>query len=186
MSVGSWGAPAGTSPERVSEFEDLRLLRRMRMGCTRVALELLDHCVAERALRKHSLDRLLEHAAGEPRLHFAERPRRDAARIAAVAVIELPLHLVAGDADLFDIGDDDEVAGIHVRRKDRLVLAAQSRRDLGREPAEHLVGRVDDVPGARDIAGPGGEGLHRGILWFLPGRCLAEKSAKSMIILSLR
>src|SRR6476619_4674986 len=104
------------------------------MGVRRpgVALELLDHRVAERALRQHALHRLFEGTAGKPCLHLAERRRPDSARIAAVPVIELVLGLVAGYAYLLDVGDDDEVAGVHVRRVDRLVLTAEPRRDLGR------------------------------------------------------
>ena len=77
-----------------------------------------------------------------------------------MAVIELVVGLVAGHAQLFDVGHDDEIAGVHVRRVDRLVLAAQTQRDLAREAAQHLVGRVDDVPIPRDVGGLGGEGLH--------------------------
>ena len=57
-----------------------------------------------------------------------------------MAVVDLVLGLVAGDAQLVDVDDDDEVAGVHVRRVDRLVLAAQAQRDLAGEAAQHLVG----------------------------------------------
>src|SRR6476469_6905770 len=142
----------------------------MRMRRPGVALELLDHRVAERAFGQHALDGFFERTAGKARLHLAERRRADAARIAAVPMVELVLGLVAGDADLLDVRDDDEISGVHVRRVDRLVLAAQPRCDLGREPAEHLVGGVDDVPGVRDVAGPGGEGFHCGNPGFRAGR----------------
>ena len=118
----------------------LGLLRRVRVRRARVALELLDHLVAERALGQHALDGLLERAAREARLHLRERRRRDAARVARVAVVELVVGLVAGHAELVDVGHDDEVARVHVRRVDRLVLAAQAERDLAGEAAQHLVG----------------------------------------------
>ena len=146
------------------------------MRRARVALQLLDHRVAERTLRQHALDGLFQRPARKPGLHLAERRRPDAARITAVPVIELVVGLVAGDANLVDVRHDDEIARVHVRRVDRLVLAAQAQRDPGREPAEHLVGCVDDVPGARDVAGPGREGFHRRILSFPPGR--APEAAK--------
>src|SRR5688572_23270818 len=101
-----------------------------------VALELLDHLVAQRALGEHALDGLLERAAREPRLHLLERRRRDAAGVSGMAMVELVLRLVAGDADLLDVGHDDEVTRVHVRREDGLVLAAQPERDLAREAAE--------------------------------------------------
>src|SRR5690349_12246947 len=135
----------------------------MRMRRSGVALELLDHRVAQRSLRQHALYRFLEHTAGKALLHLAERRRRDATRVAAVAMVELRVDLRAGDTDLFDVGDDDEVAGVDVRRVDRLVLAAKARGDLGREAAEHLVRRVDDEPGTRDVARAGRIGLHVGI-----------------------
>ena len=139
---------------------DLRLLRRVRVRRAGVALELLQHLVAERALGQHALDGLLERAAGEALLHLREIGRRDAARVAAVAVVELVLGLVAGDAELLDVGDDDEVAGVHVRRVDGLVLAAQAQRDLARETAEDLVRGVDDEPVPLDFVRLGGKGFH--------------------------
>src|SRR6476646_10228107 len=88
-----------------SDLERLRLLRRMRMRRAGVALELLDHRVAERALGQHPLDGLFEHPSGETRLHLPERRRGDPARVAAVPVIELGVDLGAGHADLVDVGD---------------------------------------------------------------------------------
>src|SRR6266542_1703598 len=81
-------------------------------------------------------------ATGKALLHLRERRRRNATGVAAVPMVELVIGLVARDADLVDVGDDDEVTGIHVRREDRLVLAAKPKRDLALEPAEHLVGAI--------------------------------------------
>ena len=66
--------------------------------------------------------------------------------IAAVAPVELVGALVAGDRDLLGVDDDDEVAGVAVRRVLGLALAAQGVGDLGRQPAEGLALGVDDVP----------------------------------------
>jgi len=142
------------------EVQRLRLLGHVRMRRTGIAFELLEHRVAQRPFRQHALDRLFQHPSGEALLHLAERGGADAARIAAVAVVELVLGLVAGDLDLFDVGDDDEVARIDVRRVDRLVLAAQPVGDRAGEPAQHLVAGVDDVPIPLDVLGPGGIGFH--------------------------
>ena len=64
--------------------------------------------------------------------------------------------LALGEHDLVGVDDDDVVAGVDVRREDRLVLAAEDAGDLGGETAEdHALG-VDDVPLAGDLAGFGG------------------------------
>ena len=55
--------------------------------------------------------------------------------------------------DLLRVDDDDEVAGVDVRRVLRLVLAAQRVGDVRRETAEGLALGVDDVPAALDLAG---------------------------------
>ena len=59
--------------------------------------------------------------------------------------------LPGGEDDLAGIDDDDVVTGVHVRREDRLVLATQDARHLGREAAEHEPVGIDDVPGAGDV-----------------------------------
>jgi len=61
-------------------------------------------------------------------------------------VVELRAALVAGDGDLLGVHDDDEVAGVHVRRVLGLALASQSVRDLGCEAAERLTAGVDEQP----------------------------------------
>ena len=63
-----------------------------------------------------------------------------------MAVVELVVALVAGHRDLLGVDDDDEVAGVAVRRVLGLALAAQRVGDLGREPAEGLALGVDHVP----------------------------------------
>jgi hypothetical protein len=64
------------------------------MGGTGVALHLLQHRVAQRALGQHALDRLLEDAAGEALLQLGEVGFVDAARVAGVAVVLLVLALL--------------------------------------------------------------------------------------------
>src|SRR4029079_11304422 len=82
------------------------------------------------------------------------------ARIAGVTVVELRLTLVAGDGDLLRVHDDDEGAGVDVVGELGLALAAQGVRDPGRQPAEGLALRVDDVPLPLDLARFGAIGLH--------------------------
>src|SRR5438477_9735806 len=161
------------------QFERFRLLRGMRMHRAGVALELLDHGVAERSLGQHALDRLFKRAAGKALLHLPEGDGANAARIAAMAVIELLVDLVARDLDLVDVGDDDEVTGVDVRRENGLVLAAQTMRDRAGEPSKHLVIGIDKVPIARKVTGFGGVGFHR--------KCRSESIfAKSLMIMHCR
>ena len=139
-------------------------------GCvgTAVHLELLDHRVAERALGQHALDGLLERAARVLGLHVLEGRGVDAARIARMAVVDLVAGLVAGDADLVGVDDDDEVAGIDVRRVNGLVLAAQTECHFAGNTSEHLVGGVNHKPLVLHFGRFGAEGFHEG---------LAEKGA---------
>jgi hypothetical protein len=55
-----------------------------------------------------------------------------------VAVVELGGALVASDSNLLGVDDDDEIAGVDVRRVGRFALAAQGVGDLRREPTECL------------------------------------------------
>src|SRR6185369_9145596 len=64
---------------------------------------------------------------------------------------DLGLPLVAGQRHLAGIDDDDEVTGVDVRRERRLVLATQEVGGVAGQPAEHDVGRVDDVPPTLDL-----------------------------------
>ena len=56
---------------------------------------------------------------------LAQRALLEAAGIAGVPVVHLVVELVARDRDLLGVDDDDEVAGVDVRRVLRLALAAQ-------------------------------------------------------------
>src|SRR3954454_5227695 len=159
------------------QFQRLRLLGGVRMLRAAVHLQLLDHGVAERALGQHALDGLLECAAGMLGLHVAEVGFTDAAREARVAVILLVELLRAGDPELGGIDDDDEVAGVDVRRVDGLVLAAQTECCFAGNTSEHLVGGVNHKPLVRHVSGFCAERFHvsfRGGLRILfRGRCLS-------------
>ena len=58
------------------------------------------------------------------------------------------------------VDDDDVVAGVHVGREDRLVLAAQDGGDLRGQAAEDLAAGIDHVPAAHDVLGLRRVGLH--------------------------
>src|SRR3954463_8994951 len=137
---------------------------------TAVDLQLLDHGVAQRAFGQHALDRLLERAAGVLGLHFLEGLLADAAGVAGVAVVDLVGLLAAGDTQLGCVDDDDEVAGVDVRRVNGLVLAAQSEGSFAGYPAEHLVGGVNHKPLVLHVSGLGADsGGHKTLEFGLAG-----------------
>ena len=75
--------------------------------------------------------------------------------------------------DLLGVDDDDEVAGVAVRRVLGLALAAQRVGDLGREAAERLALGIDDVPVALAVLGCCYVGLH--VLEATKSRAAAER-----------
>jgi hypothetical protein len=72
----------------------------------------------------------------------------------------LSFGLVTGNGELFDVGDDDEIAGINVRGVDGLVLATQATSNFGSEAAEHLVCGVYHKPLALHLMWLGGKRFH--------------------------
>src|SRR5437763_11848935 len=66
-----------------------------------------------------------------------------------------------GDSDLIGINHDDEVAGIDMRSKDRLLFSAQKIGCLDRDVTEHLIFGIDQPPFTVDLAGFGRKRLHR-------------------------
>src|SRR3546814_198892 len=101
----------------------------------------------QRPARDHALDRLFEHALGEAAFeHLAGGDALDAARIAGVPVIDLARQLVAGEAHLVRVDDDDVVTAIDVRGEARLVLAAQDIGDDRRRATDHQAIGIDDMP----------------------------------------
>jgi len=93
-------------------------------------------------------------------LHVLELRGVDAAGEARVTVVNLVVGLGASDADLVGVDDDDEIAGVHVRRVNGLVLAAQTESDFAGHSSEHLVGGVDHKPLVLHFGRLGAEGLH--------------------------
>src|SRR5206468_7395650 len=142
----------------------------MRVLGAAVHRQLLDHGVAQRALGQHALDGLLECAAGVLGLHFLEGLLADAARVAGVAVVDLVGLFRAGDPELGGVDDDDEVAGIDVRRVNGLVLAAQSEGSFAGYPSEHLVGGVNHKPLVLHVSVLGADsGGHKTLEYGLAG-----------------
>jgi hypothetical protein len=125
-----------------------------------VDLQLAKHRAAQRVLREHALDGLLD----DERRALVEEPivasLGQAARVAGVAVRDLLGLLAAGEPDAAGVDHDHVVAGVGVGCVDGLVLALEDGGDLRREAPEYHVVGVDDVPTALDVARLGSVGLH--------------------------
>ena len=123
----------------------------MRMLIISIDLQLLDHCVTQRALREHTLNSDFKGATRETFLHLAKRRFDDATRVTRVTEITLVESLVTAHLHLGSVDDDDVVARINVRRKFRLVLTAEAESDFSSETTNDLVGCVNNVPFARNF-----------------------------------
>ena len=142
------------------EVKNLGLLSRMRMFGAGVDLELLDHCVAEGALRKHALDGDFESASRMLFLHLSKRRFDDAAGVAGVTIVRLLARFFSGENELVGVDHDDKIARVDVRREFGLVLTAQAQRDFAGQTAEHLITGIDHEPVALNLKRLGREGLH--------------------------
>ncbi len=159
------------SDHRVSlDVESLGLLGAVRMLCTPIDLELLDHGVTERAFGQHALDCQFQRTAGVTRLHILEFGGVDAAGIAGVTVVGLVVGFVAGHTNFGGVDDNDEVTGIDVRGVDGFVFATQTEGHFAGDPTENLVLCVNHEPLMHDFGRFGAEGFH-GCSYE---RCLSE------------
>src|SRR5690606_7211452 len=93
-------------------FERLRLLCGVRVLRAGVDAQLADDAPAQAVVRQHTPDGLLDHLLRPRRHHLAGRAGLQTARITAVAVVQLLLELVAGEADVLRIDHDHVVAEI--------------------------------------------------------------------------
>src|SRR4051812_27270239 len=165
--VAAFGGSRGRQPPwagllgDLRDLEGLRLLRRVRVLRAGVHLRLGELLAAQGRLGDHPTDGLLDRPLRMlvEQLHVADRAQT--ARVARVPVRALLLALRTREGDLAGVDDDDEVTGVDVRGEDRLVLAAEERRDVGGESPEDDVGGVDHVPAPLDIGGGGGGGGHK-------------------------
>src|SRR5438046_1443370 len=126
----------------------------------RIDLQLQELATGEPVLREHAADGDSQDFLRAALELLAQRATTDSTGVAGVPVVTLLVELVARDVDLLCVDDDDEVAGVDVRRVGRLALAAQGVGDAGREPPEGLALGVDDVPLAGDLAWLCAVGLH--------------------------
>src|SRR5690606_25520267 len=143
-----------------SDLQGLRLLARVRMLRPGVDPELLAHLTAQLVLGQHPLHRELDDPLGVLLDHAAEGDEALAAHVATVPEVRLLVGLVAGEAHLRGVDDHDVVAGVQMRRVDRLVLAAQDAGDAAGEPAEDLALGVHGPPAALNVGFTGCVCLH--------------------------
>ena len=124
----------------------LRTVRMIRAG---VYLEFLENLATEAVVRNHALDGTLHESLGV----LGPDGRRGEALLATAPTGEGGHHLVsflvASEHNFVGIDHDDEVTGVEVRRKCRLVFAALNVGRRGGHLAEHGAVRVDDMPLAR-------------------------------------
>ena len=124
-------------------------------------VQLLDHLPPEPVLGEHPPDRPLDRCDRPPLEELSVGDALDPAGVSGVAVGDLVTTLVPGQLHLVGVDHDHVIAGVHVRSEDRLVLAAQQHRHLGRQPAQHLAAGVQDEPATLDVLRLGRIGLHR-------------------------
>ena len=118
-----------------------------------IDLELLAHGPTEGVLGEHALDGVLHNALRMLLHRLFETLALQTARVTAVAEVLFLESLVARDANLIGIDDDDEIARIDMRGVGRLVLALQDVRGGDGNATENLVGCIDEDPLALDLAG---------------------------------
>lgn len=118
----------------------------MWMLCACIDLELHADLLAERILRKHALDGVLYDTIRILLADVLELREACATWIESIAVILLLLFALTGHLDLAGIDDDDEIAGINVRSKGWLMLAAEKASHLRCKTADRLPIGIDDVP----------------------------------------
>src|SRR6218665_409081 len=137
----------------------LRLVRVFRSG---VDLEFPQLCSTERVLRKHPADGLLNRTDRVLLQQFSIANSLQTPRVPGLTIRLLLRELLTGKSYPVGIDDNNEVAGVDVVRKDRLVLAAQQRGSVAGESTEHNIGGVNNNPVPLDIRRLGREGArHR-------------------------
>src|SRR5690554_3227206 len=122
------------------------------MRSAAVDLELFAHGAAKAVLGEHPADGPLDGELGTTREKMPRRLLPETAGITRVSVVDLITRLIARQADLRRVDDDDEIAGIRMRSVGRTVLAAEDLRHLRCEAAERDARGVDDEPLTVDFA----------------------------------
>ena len=117
---------------------------------------------AELVVRNHSADGAFDEQfrmAHPARLHVLGFVAAD---VTGEAHERFLIFLLSSEPHFFGVNDDDKIAGIDVRRVDRLFLAAQQIRGLYGDSAEDLVLGINDPPFAWDLISFSGKRFHAG------------------------
>src|SRR5512132_2981081 len=83
-----------------------------------------------------------------------------AADVTGKAHITFLFIFLPGESHLFRVNDDDEIARVHVWRKNGFLFATQQISRFQSYSSEHLAAGVDQPPFACDFAGFGRKGFH--------------------------
>ena len=118
----------------------------MRVFCACVHFQFFNHGVTQRAFRQHAFNGLLQCAARELFLHFAEGTLVNAAGETGMAVVFFVFEFGTGYAQFVGIDDDNVITGINVRGVFGFVFAAQAVCDLGGNSAQDFVFGIDYKP----------------------------------------
>lgn len=118
----------------------------MRVFAAGIHVQVLHLCTLQGAASDHALDRLAHDVAGVLASQaLGDRTFLDPTGITGVIMEQLLVHLVAGQADLLGIDDDDIVATINMRGELGLVLAAQALGNDGGQTTQNEALGVDQV-----------------------------------------
>src|SRR5438445_635258 len=135
-----------------AQRQGLRLLRRVRMGRTRVHLQHLLYMLArQRRLRQHPPHRFLDHPLRVFGEHGLHRGEAFVPHVPGVPEIALLLRLAPRQLHLLGVHHDHDICTVDVRPERRLVLAAEHLRQTAGQAAERLPGRIDHPPPTLDV-----------------------------------
>ena len=127
---------------------------------TLVNLQLAVDRASEAVVRDHPLDRTLDEELGTALAALAEGLGLVASDESGEAHVALLGLFLAADLDFSRIDHHDKIAGVDMRGKDRLVLAAKQVGGLDGDMAEVLVLGIDHPPLAFDLGSFSGKSLH--------------------------
>src|SRR6266404_4396148 len=115
----------------------------------------------ETIVRNHPANRALDQQFGMPRPTRAHVFRFVTADVPGKTHKALLLFLLATHTHFGGVDDDDEIAGIDVRREHGFLFSAEQVCRFDRDTAEDLIFGIDQPQLAIDLTGFGGKRLHQ-------------------------
>jgi hypothetical protein len=116
------------------------------MSLALVHLQALQHTTRGAGLGKHAANREHQDLFRVVGMQGRKAEFLQTTDEAGVEAVDLAFGLVAGDDQLLDVGDNDEVALVNGTRVGGLALAHQGLRDANRDVAEDFTFGAGDVP----------------------------------------